>query len=301
MTISDFQKNFVPAIAPEDFFILLSHATGKEKTFLLAHPQYQLTPNETAQAKNYCGRRLKHEPVAYIVGYKEFYGRSFSVTKNTLIPRPETEFIVEKALHKLNYELGMRNYEQEQSNAIAVIDVGTGSGNIIISLAKEISYRMPHATYRNFIAIDISKAALAVAIKNARQHQVDKVITFLEGDLLEPIEKKWILAKNIIITANLPYLSRDIYHHSPQDVRNYEPKSALISEQAGLGHYYRLFESLGAFPLSSRNISLFLEISPEQSVPLHERILAMFPQADITIHQDLAGKDRVVETHIDWQ
>src|SRR3990167_5143137 len=244
MTVTELQKMFLPAIAPEDFFILLAHVMHKEKAFLLAHPEYNLTRASEARARNFFRRRRDHEPVAYIIGCKEFYGYDFLVTRDTLIPRPETEQLVELTLDKIkSYESGIpaRPIGGRNQEKIVLIDVGTGSGNIIISIASELkkssSQFIIHNSQFTLLATDISEKALAVAKNNAKTHDVDQTITFLHGDLLAPYTEKYSQPDTrLIIVANLPYLSEKIYQASDNDIKKFKQRSALISDQAGLAH-----------------------------------------------------------------
>lgn len=277
-------------LAPEDFFVLLAHATGKSKTFLLAHPEYALDAETEAKARDYFTRRAQHEPVAYITGHKEFYGRDFLVTPDTLIPRPETELLVELILNKLVTS----NQKPVIGGKITIIDIGTGSGNIIISLAKELENQLPITDYQ-LHAIDISADALKTAQENAKRHDVADVISFREGSLLEPIFPELKAADGIIIAANLPYLSEEIYQSSADDVKAFEPESALVSDQAGLDHYYRLLDQAA---MLGKPTLLFLEISPEQSPVIKRYLAERFPQTEASIRQDLSGRDRIVEIHI---
>ncbi|MEI8096538.1 MAG: peptide chain release factor N(5)-glutamine methyltransferase [Candidatus Moraniibacteriota bacterium] len=305
MLLKELQNEFLVSgekkISPADFFVLLSDVTKKEKTFLLAHPEYSLSGEEEKTLRNFFERRLHHEPVAYIIGHKEFYGYDFIVTPDTLVPRPETELMVELALNKI--ESGISNLEYRKKK-VTVADIGTGSGNIIISLVKEVEKLYQIASIK-YYASDISEDALIVAKENAKRHNVDKKITFHQSNLLESSIEEISLADEIIILANLPYLSEEIYESSPEDVKNFEPKSALISDQDGLNHYYRLFEQIKNISkpprLDERErgwATLFLEISPEQASLLKKAIPLFFPQAPIKIHKDLAQKDRVVEIRI---
>lgn len=301
MTITQLQQEFLAPnkerIASEDFFILLAHATKKEKSFLLTHSEYSLVAMDEIVVREYFTRRFHHEPVALIVGQKEFYGYDFRVTRDTLIPRPETEQIVELALNRIrNQVLRIRN---EETN-IQILDVGTGSGNIIIAIASELKKSHPRFTIHNspftLHATDISKKALAVAKENAKTHNVDPAIAFLHGDLLAPYaEKHFQPNARLIIVANLPYLSSEIYVNAPKDVRNFEPESALVSDQAGLAHYHRLLKEIKNAYTKPLLITLFLEISPEQAQILQSFALSLFPHAEIKIHKDLAQKDRVIE------
>ncbi len=284
LSIAELQKKYLLGIAPEDFFVLLAHATRKEKVFLLAHPEYELTKEEQERILQYLERRLTREPVAYIVGIKEFYGRDFFVTGATLVPRPETELLVEHALDSIKHE----------ERAIDIIDVGTGSGNIIITLAKEIE-KAHHISSIRYHAIDISRSALIIARKNAERHDVSDIISFHEGNLLEPITNILGTANNIIITANLPYLSEKIYSESDSDVRDYEPQSALVSEREGLDHYIRLLEVLKRSLHTSSHVTCYFEISPEQTQSITQEIHTLFPKAAILTHQDLSGRDRLIQ------
>lgn len=299
MTIAELQREFLLSgenrIAPEDFFILLAHATKNEKTFLLAHPEHTLTPEETVATRNFILRRQKHEPIAYITGHKEFYGLDFRVTPDTLIPRPETEHIVELVHDQI------LNTKYQIPNKITIIDVGTGSGNIIISLAKSLSSRSVLLdSHFTFFASDISSRALSIARENAHSHNADQMITFLEGSLLEPYTKQRLgLDAHLIITANLPYLSESLYEATSPDVHDFEPKGALRSEQAGLSHYLRLLQEVRVLRSEHNSVTLFLEISTEQGAPLTDRILVLLPQAQVVIHKDLAQRDRVVEISLD--
>lgn len=284
LSIAGLQKKYLLRIASEDFFVLLAHATNKDKVFLLAHPEYELAPEEQGRAFQYLERRLTREPVAYIVGTKEFYGRDFFVTGATLVPRPETELLIEHALDSIKHE----------ERTIDIIDVGTGSGNIIITLAKEIkkAYRVSGITYH---AIDISRSALIIAKKNAEHHGVSDIISFHEGSLLEPIASELCTTNNIIITANLPYLSEKIYNESDSDVRDYEPQSALVSDREGLAHYIRLLEELKRSLNASSKVTCFLEIGPEQKQAITQEIHTFFPGAAILTHQDLSGRYRLIQ------
>ncbi len=296
MTVQKLQVEFLQSsearLAPEDFFVLLAHVTDKDKTFLLAHPEYALNAETETKARECFARRLKHEPVAYITGHKEFYGRDFLVTPDTLIPRPETELLVELILNKI--ESRISNLESRKGS-LTVLDIGTGSGNIIVSVASECKsaprFKIQDSRF-SFHTVDTSRAALAVAKENAKCHEADTLISFQEGSLLEPLVDELTEADEIIIAANLPYLSEEIYQSSADDVKVFEPRSALVSDQAGLDHYYRLLEQTKAIGKPS---TLFLEISPEQSPIITDYLATNFPQAETPIHQDLSSRDRIVE------
>ncbi len=283
-TVQELQKKFLPALAPEDFFVLLTHTTNTSKIFLLAHPEYILTEEMNRHTLNAFERRLKREPVAYIAGHKEFYGRDFQINHSTLVPRPETEVMIEIVLETASKHV--------PSIPVDIIDLGTGSGNIIITLACELPSLFP-ATHFSFTGTDISSQALLKAKENAEHHGKTSIITFLESDLLKNIPSPQKKNHSCIITANLPYLSTDIYNESDSDVRDYEPRSALESGTLGLDHYERLLKEIKSFSSSFFSTTLFLEISPEQAPLIKKTIAREFPQSSLTFFDDLSGRARV--------
>lgn len=271
-------------LPPLDAELLLSHTLKKPREFLFAHPEKKLTKNQIVKFNNFSKRRAKGEPIAYLLGKKEFYGLEFLVNKNVLIPRPETELLVEATLRGImNKESGIKN----------IVDVGTGSGNIIISIVKNIPAKIRKKI--NFYATDISEKALRVAKKNARKHKIDKYIKFIKSSLLEFASKKKSEG-NVIIVANLPYVSRSLYQKHKDNLK-YEPKTALISEKNGLERYVRLVREIGKIRKSgiSGRVLAFFEISPEQKKEISEIIGQALPPAKIRFFKDLSGKTRVVK------
>jgi len=250
-------------------------------------------------------RRINHAPLAYILGKKEFYGLEFKVDKNTLIPRPETEMLVELA--SCNIKHGTWN----KKNKLFAVDVGTGSGNIIISIVKALASTNQKLKTINYFGIDISSDALKIARQNAKIHKVDKKIKFIQGNLLEPFLKANKLTKlqpeadpplaekpnKLVIVANLPYLSKKIYVSSLDDVKKYEPKSALYSPQDGLWHYKKLLEQIKKIHDTCYMIhaTCILEISPEQKKTIAELIGNTLPFAKIGFEKDLADKWRICQ------
>jgi release factor glutamine methyltransferase len=279
MTIETCRKTCAAMLSPEDFSVLVQHALNKDKAFILAHPEYELDRKTKHTLQRYCERRYAHEPIAYITGHKEFYGRDFLVTPDTLIPRPETELLIELVLNEMRHS---------EWRSPVVADIGTGSGNIIITLAKEQSAE--NFPISSFFATDISARALAVARKNAARHGIDARISFHEGSLLKPIEKPLAAANAVIIIANLPYLSENIYLSASDDVRKFEPQTALVSGTDGLDHYRLLFEEAAAL---QKPIILFIEISPEQSPILERFFKERFPNSETSLFCDLSGRERV--------
>ncbi|MDP1833547.1 MAG: peptide chain release factor N(5)-glutamine methyltransferase [Candidatus Moranbacteria bacterium] len=287
-TITDIRKEYFKKLDYLDLELIIAHALKKSREFVVSHLEYELSEARLAAIQSFVVRRAKHEPLAYILGHKEFYGFDFKVTPNTLIPRPETESLVEDVL---------RHLQAADRGQKTVIDIGTGSGNIIISLARILSdskFQIPNS---KFYGIDISKEALRIAKHNAKSNGVSEKIKFLHGNLLEPmfeIHSAFRIPHSIIITANLPYLSREIYDATLPNVKKYEPKSALYSPDEGLAHYEALFKQLEKTIANyGPQIEIFLEISPEQKTKLPKLIKKHLPDARVEFRKDLAGKWRV--------
>lgn len=268
-------------IANLDLELLIAYEIKKTREFVLAHPEFKLSKIQVAHLDYNISRRISTEPLAHIIGHKEFYGLDFKVNKSTLIPRPETELLIEEAL---------KNISEINFTKLNLIDIGTGSGNIIISLAKNLNN--PKI---NYFGTDISDDALRIAKYNARKH-VQTKIKFIKSNLLELISKnkKYFSVKNkIILLANLPYLSNKIYSATTSNVKNFEPKSALYSSELGLNHYRRLFEQIKKQENKHIIHSVFLEFSPEQKKSLNILVKKILPLAKIKFQKDLAGKWRL--------
>lgn len=296
-TIQSISNKYSKKIDRLDLELIIAHAIRKSREFVLAHPECQIPPTCNTKFEKLIRRRINHEPLAYILGEKEFFGLNFKVNKNTLIPRPETELIIDLVLHKIKH--GMWN----KKNKIIIADIGTGSGNIIISIAKQLKNFEFRILDVDFFGIDISKKALFVSKQNASFHKVDKEIIFLHGNLLEPVKKIPTLKSqfsNLIITANLPYLSPKIYSSCSRNIKKYEPKSALISQEDGLTHYGRLLKQLQDIKqkCSALRVSCFMEISPEQKTKIPKIIKKYFSDSEIIFHKDLSKRWRICQLTI---
>lgn len=271
------------------------------RAFLYSKPEYKLNKSQITKFKRNIARRAKGEPVAYIIRHKKFYGLDFFVNKNVLIPRPETELIVENVLEQICRRA--RFYAHPKVNKIILIDVGTGSGCIPISILKNVDKysckdrAMPH--FYKIFAIDISKPALSIARKNAKMYEVDKQIKFFYGNLLEPITSSRITnlgelgRKVFIITANLPYLSKKIYHQNYRNLR-FEPKQAILAKKQGLEFYKKLLEQIKKLTAYCLPLTTYLEIDPSQSRLIKILIKKYFPKSKSKIKKDLSGLDRLV-------
>ncbi len=283
--------------------ILLSHILKKPREFLLAHPEKQLTKLQIANYKLLTAKRTKGTPIAYLTGHKQFYGLDFIVNKNVLIPRPETELMVDEALNLL------RSMLRSKTNKKTIIaDIGAGSGCIIISIIKNLfpNYQLPPVAHERrggrisnfkFLATDISRSALAVARKNAKKHNVVNPpageIKFYQGNLLEPLIKNLEIRNyNLVILANLPYLTPAQIKNSP--TIKYEPKIALSADKDGLKYYRRLFKQLIQITNYKLQITIFCEIDPRQITSFKKLIKKYLPAAKIQIKKDLSGRNRLI-------
>lgn len=199
-----------------DAELLLLRATGVDRAYLLTHPDAELTPEQQATYEKWLDRRAKHEPIQYILGEQEFYGLTLRVTPDVLIPRPETEHLVEATLSRV-----------PRNSALKIADIGTGSGAIAIAIA----HSLPLAS---LTALELSPAALAVARQNAECHGVASRIRFLQSDLLAAVQRETFDA----IVSNPPYIAED--EVLEEQVRGYEPPNALFAGPAGLDIYRRL-------------------------------------------------------------
>lgn len=289
MKISEILKNipYSEKISPLDAEILFSLALNMPPEFIFAHPEKRLTKKEIMKFKNLVRRRIYGEPIAYIKGKKEFYGLEFEVNKNVLIPRPDTEIIVERAL---------REVLNSRDKFGSIIDIGTGSGNIIISLYRNIPAKK--RLKFKFFGTDISDNALTAAKKNAKKHGVKKSIKFIKSDLLKSFLNKSFNG-DILIVANLPYVSGSLYKKHFDNLK-FEPKIALLSGRNGLRHYLALFVQIAK--IRSENIksgiTCLIEIDPKQKNMLKKMANNIFRKFEIGFFRDLAGKTRIVRLNI---
>ena len=256
-----------------DAELLLAYCLQVDRIHLLARPEQLLAPDQFACFQALVRRRSSREPLAYLIGQRWFYGLEFEITPAVLIPRPETELLVEKALSWL---------DQHRGEARQVIDVGAGSGAIAVSIAANTTPDV------KILASDTSPESLQVAKQNARKHGVENRITFLLGDLLDPLPGPVHL-----ILSNPPYIASDIIPTLMPEVRDYEPKAALDGGADGLRVIERLLAQAPVY--LSPGGAIFMEIGYDQGQSASELTHQFFPTAAIHIHQDLAGLDRLVE------
>lgn len=249
-----------------DAEVLLTHALGGDRAYLLAHPNDALAADVYARYRALVARRARGEPVAYLIGQRAWYDLELRVTPAVLVPRPETEGLLERAL------------AWARGRAIsAVADIGTGSGALAIALARALPAATVYAT-------DVSGEALDVARENAARHGASRIIV-LEGDLLAPLPGPVDL-----IIANLPYVGEEEYADLMPDVRLYEPRLALV----GGPHGHELTARLLAQAPSHLRAggAIFAELGPPQAQPLFAAARTAFPGAAIRLDNDYAGLAR---------
>lgn len=270
-----------------DAAVLLGYVLVADRATLYAHPERALTSEEQTAFGALIERRLRGEPVAYLTGHKEFMGLDFLVDRRALIPRPETELLVEMALTEVR-QRGAAAHKRPPPEALAdlrVADIGTGSGAIAIALAVQ-EPRLPLV-----YATDISAEALALAAENAQRLGVEARLRFLQGDLLEPLPERVDL-----LLGNLPYIADNEQEVLAPDVRDYEPHLALFGADDGLGHIRRLLAS--APPRLKPGAVILLEFGYAQRAPLAEMISSLLPGAQVRFISDYAGWDRLVEIRL---
>ena len=289
--ITQLRKTYPPHLSVSDLDILLSSTLKKPKEFIFAHPEYPISIIQYLRFRWFIHRYRQGYSVAAITHHKEFFDLDFYVNRHTLIPRPETEMMVEEVIEKIKKTTNQKNI---------LIDVGTGSGCIPIAINKTIK-QCNNKTITT-LAIDISRPALRVAHHNARTHNV--FINFLHGNLLEPLlTNSELRTKNselVIITANLPYLTHEQFASEPSVQR--EPYSALVAEKTGLALYEKLLQQFSTlitkYLISNIQYYLFFEIDPSQSSAITLLIKNHLPHASVEIKKDLARRDRLVAIQI---
>jgi len=271
--------------------LLLSNILGKTREFLYMNPETKLTIKQLNNLTKLIKRRLKGEPIAYILGYKDFYGLRFKVNRNVLIPRPETEVLVEKVLQLLLPERSRRlrvadlTLRQAQGSKLRILDVGTGSGCIAISLSKNLKVKGKKI---EIVASDISKKALSIAEYNAKKHKVK--IDFIKSDLLSNVK-----FNPDIVVANLPYVPRRIYNLKFKNLK-FEPKVALVDAKKDSDIYQRFLKQVVALPSLPKTV--FLEIDPSQKLFLLQIVKKYLPKADIKFSKDFNSLWRFLEIKI---
>jgi release factor glutamine methyltransferase len=252
-----------------DAEVLLAHVLQTTRTRLIASLDAPLANSAHARLDDLVARRAELEPVAYLIGEREFYGLPLYVDRRVLVPRPETEMLVDLAV-----AAGTR---RSTNHTLEVADIGTGSGAIAIAVAANL----PHA---HVWAVDLSEAALEVARVNIERHGLGDRITLLQGNGLQPLPEPVDL-----LLSNPPYTTPETID---ENVRRYEPHLAL---DGGSGGLQVIRELLKTAPRYLKGGTLLMEIGAWQGNVVKALAAASFPDATITIHRDLAGLDRMIE------
>ncbi|MFA5105072.1 MAG: peptide chain release factor N(5)-glutamine methyltransferase [Candidatus Margulisiibacteriota bacterium] len=257
--------------------ILLAHALHIKRIQIYTMHDRVLSEEELAAFKQLMLRRIKMEPTAYIIGYRPFMSLDFDVNREVLIPRPETEKLVEEAINII---------KGSEKETVSVLDIGTGSGAIAVSIAK-------YCANTRVWASDISKAAIETAKSNAKKHGVDDRITFFTGDLFSPIDKN---AKFDIIVSNPPYIKTLEIENLQPEITKFEPVRALDGGPDGLAYYRKITAQAPAY-LSEKG-HLLLEVGAGQADDVVKMIQATGIFAKTKKIQDHNGIDRVIESVI---
>jgi release factor glutamine methyltransferase len=268
---NDFEAVGIPS-ARLDAEVLLSFSLGCDHLEFYKNPDMTISETKLSAFRNLIFRRSQWEPVAYITGRKEFWTFVLEVNSSVLIPRPDTEIIVEEALNLCR---------KMDSSEIKILDIGTGSGAIAIALASEI-------TGAKVVATDISSPALNLAQKNAAALGLKEKIDFRQGDLFEPLDDIFD-----IIVCNPPYIAADEYEKLPAGVKDYEPREALLAGKSGLEFYEKLIYQAAGF--LKKNGWLLLEIGAKQEAGVRGIMEAAGFYDSIEMRRDYAELPRVMK------
>jgi release factor glutamine methyltransferase len=254
--------------------LLLGAALNKDKVDLYLDKDRILTSDEIEKFNQYIEERISGRPAQYIIGMVEFFGLEFKVDQRVLIPRPETETLVEVVIEKL------ANNENPK-----IIDLGTGSGAIAISLAKNLK--------SSFIyAIDLSKDALVVAKENAMRNKVENKIEFFCGDLFEPLKNKNLGGQIDCVVSNPPYVTKDEFERLPKEIKDYEPIVALKTDEEGTSFHGKIIEN--SLDFLNKSGILALEVGLGQANKVADLIRNRKDFDNAEIKKDLGGIERIV-------
>ena len=244
---------------------IISHVLQINRLDIYLHLEKELSKAQYISILEITARRKKHEPLQYILGETEFYGYKLKVSNNVLIPRPETELLVEKIIH-------------EEKNINSILDIGTGSGAIAIALAKNMNKI-------RIDAVDLLEPVLKIAQQNANLNNVE--INFFQSDIYENITDKFDL-----IISNPPYISQEEYELLPEEIKDHEPKSALQAENNGLYFYKKILQNAKEHLTESGKI--YFEIGYGQAEEITE-IAKKNGFSNIQVYKDLNGFDRIMK------
>jgi release factor glutamine methyltransferase len=265
-----------------DAEVLLAHTLSLDRVALYRNPESLLGSDAIQGYAALLERRVKREPVAYITGYKEFRSLNFTLTRDVLIPRPETEVLLDEVLRACAFLSTKKDH-------LRILELGTGSGILAVSIAKELGSC-------SILATDISSKKIDVARHNARLHKVEAATTFLVGDLYHPLTTRAEKDKFDCIVFNPPYLSHDDWTHAQPEIQDYEPIDSLWGGHDGLAFYRTLIP--GVHILLRRGGYLVLEIGSGQAESIKGMLSRVPVYREVNVVQDLAGIERVICAHI---
>jgi release factor glutamine methyltransferase len=260
--------------------LLASRVLGAGRAELLAHPEWAVGEPERARYDELITRRARHEPIAYLVGEREFFGRPFHVDPRVLIPRPETELLVEAALAEAGGLPAGR----------WIVDVGTGSGCVAVTLALEL----PRA---RVVAADLSWEALEVARLNRERYGLANRVRLVQGDLLSWLPERRPIRSDgaaegceVLVVANLPYIPEEALEGLPADVREFEPRLALDGGPGGTRLVLRLLEQASRLGAAG----VLAEVDERHATAVEAAARALFPDRAVEVRPDLAGRPRLL-------
>ena len=261
--IIQFEKNDVTS-PKQNAETIISHVLKMKRLDTYLHLEKEISDVQLNAIIEITDRRKKHEPLQYILGETEFYGYKIKVSNSVLIPRPETELLVERIIN-----------DEKKINSI--LDIGTGSGAIVIALAKNMDYM-------KIDAVDISESALKIAQQNADLNDIE--INFFQSDIFENV-----IGKYDIIISNPPYISQKEYEQLPKEIKDHEPKSALQAKNDGLFFYEKILRNAKEHLTESGKI--YFEIGYDQAEKITE-IAKENEFSNIQVFKDLNGFDRIM-------
>lgn len=277
LKIIDLQKKYSNKVPAFDLDVLLAAAIRRPRSFIMTHPEYQPNLIEKIRFYKFIFDHSRGFSIAAIVGHKEFFGLDFYVNKQVLIPRPDTEIMVEEAIAEL----------KKSTKKTIMLDVGTGSGTVALSVATTLPTQA-------ILATDISRHALRVAKIN--NHRFGTKVQFIQSNLLNKIKiNDFKNFEKIILTANLPYLNHDQLKNEPSIKK--EPRVALVADENGLALYRQLLKQIKVI-FSDKKLCILLEIDPGQTNDITEIISQTLPSAKVEIKKDLSGLERLIKISV---
>ena len=285
---------------------LLMHVLGCQRKDLLIHPERVLTSDEVKRFSGVIERRGRREPSQYILGEVEFRGLLFKVNREVLIPRPETELLVEEAVNSVCSGDTILNLQEIKYGVhgikdVTVLDLCTGSGCIAICIAKELKETIPltpplikgERGGLRVYAVDISAGAIAVAQENARRHGVKDKIQFLVGDMFKAVEPLKLEGKIDLIVSNPPYVSKEAMERLQPEIKGYEPVLALYGGEDGLDFYRRIIQEAPRY--LKQQGGLIMESGFNQAGHVRNLFEKEEVFSGIEVKRDLAGIERIIK------